>query len=123
MGEGSFEFNEPRASSSTEQNINKPGIVSSTEECEVLRPSAIISIVGLKDYNIAKQTIHYIQVNHVIEKPKTKNTEAEENLKKAEFDFMIDMKTLLHKSSVVPKSLQFKTCVRNKQKGIAREEF
>ena len=30
-----------------------------------------------------KKKIHYIQVNHVIEKPKTKSTEAEEKLKKA----------------------------------------
>ena len=70
-GGGYFEFNELRASSSTEQNENEPENVSSTEESEVVKPSATFPMVDL-DYDIAEKTIPYIQFNHV-EKPKTKN--------------------------------------------------
>ena len=59
----------------------------------------------------------------MIDKPKTKNTEAEENLKKAEFNCMIDSETLIEKTSVDAKSLQLKICVRNKYKNRAPEEF
>ena len=38
----------------------------------------------------------------MIDKPKTKSAEAEENLKKTEFNFMIDLKTLIQKTSVDP---------------------
>ena len=36
---------------------------------------------------------------------------------------MIYLKPLLHKTSVIPKLLQLKICVRNKQKEGALEEF
>ena len=42
---------------------------------------ASLFIVDLEEYDIAKKTIHYFQVKHVIEKPK-RNAEAEENLSK-----------------------------------------
>ena len=51
-----------------------------------------------------------------MEKPETQSNEAEGFLKTAEFDFMIDSKTLIHKRSNDPKLLQLKICVRNKQK-------
>ena len=53
----------------------------------------------MKAYDFAEKTIHYIQVSHVVRKPKIKNAEAEENLKKAEISFMIDLETLIDKTS------------------------
>ena len=128
-GGGYFEFNELKPSSSkgkpntSEQYTTEPEPISSTEENEVAKSSSDIPIADLKDYDIAEKTIHYIQINHVIDIPKTKSAEAAENFKKAEFNFMIDLKTLKHKTSVDPKLLQLKICVRNKQKDRAPEEF
>ena len=103
---GSYsEFDEPRASSNTERNKKEPEIMSSIEESDVVKPWKNFRNVELEDYIIAKKKSNDIQVNHVIEKPKTKNTKAEENLKKAEIDFMIDLKILTHKTSVDPKML------------------
>ena len=51
------------------------------------------------------------QVSLVIDKPKPRNAEAGENLKKAEFHFMVDLKTLIHETSVDPKLLQLKICL------------
>ena len=130
-GRNYIEFNESKARSSTEQKItntseqnkNEPEPISNTEESEVAKSSSNFPIVELKDYDIAEKTIQSIQINHVIEKLKMKSTEAHENLKKAELNFMIDLKTLIHKTSVDTKLLQLKICVRNKQKEKAFEKF
>ena len=115
-GGGYFEFNEPRASTSTERNRQESTEnVSSTEESEVARPTGSFLMVDLKDYDIVEKTIHYIQVNHMIEKPKFGNTEAEENLQKVEFNFMVHLKTLIHKTSVDPNLLLMKVFQRNNQ--------
>ena len=55
------------------------------------------------------------QVSLVIDKPKPRNAEAEKNLKKAEFNFMVDLKTLIHETSVDPKLLQLKICLLNNE--------
>ena len=107
-GGGYFEPDEPKPSSSKEkpitleQNTIEPKPVSSTEESEMAKSSSNFPIVDLKDYHIVEKTILYIQMNHVIEQPKTKSIEAEENLKKAESDLMIGLKTLIHETSVDP---------------------
>ena len=89
---GSFiEFNEPKASSTRDQT-NELENVSNTEESDVVKPPAKFSILDLKDNDIAERTAYYFQLNHVIEKPIAKSTEAEEILSRAEFDFMIDLK-------------------------------
>ena len=80
-------------------------------------------IVDLKDYDIAKKTIHFIPVNHVIDKLELENAEIEENLKKVESHLMIGRKTRTPTTSVEPKMLQLKRCGRNKQKEGAPEEF
>ena len=85
--------------------------------------SSNFPIVDLKDYHIYEKTVLYIQINQVIDKPKTKTAEAEENLKKAELNFMLDLRTLIQKTSVDPKLLQLKICVRNQQKDRAPKEF
>ena len=108
-----------KARSRTRTNPN-PYPASSRLRRQNLRP--IFPSWTAKNAISPKKTIHYTQVKHVIEKPKTKKTEAEENLKEAEFNFMIDLRTLIHKTSVDPKLLQLKMCVRNKQKKGAPEE-
>ena len=65
-----------------------------------MKPLANFPIVDLKDYYIGAKTIHYVQVKHLFEKPKTKNTGVGEDLKETEFDFMIDLKSLIDKTSV-----------------------
>ena len=58
-----------------------------------------LPIVNVKAYDFAEKTIHYIQVSRVIRKPKIKNVEAEENFKKAEISFKVDLETLIDKTS------------------------
>ena len=67
-----FEFDEPKGRKRTERNKQEPKNVVSTAEGDVVRPASIFPTVDLKDYDVAEKTIQYIQVNHVIDKPKTK---------------------------------------------------
>ena len=107
-GGGYFEFNKPKANSSTEQKITNPAEqnkvgaepVSSTEDSEVAKLSSNFPIVNLKDYDIAKRTLYYFQVSDMLGKPKKKSVEAQQTLKEAEFNFFIDLQTLIHKTSV-----------------------
>ena len=73
-------------------------------------------IVDLKDCDIVETTNHFIQVNHLIEKLKTKNPETKKNLFKAKFMFMVEIKSPIHKTSVDPKMQPMKICVRNNRK-------
>ena len=99
-----------------------PENLSSAEESDVVKPGANFFIVGLKKNDIAEITIHNVQVNHVIGKPKTKNAEAEKSVKKAEVNFMVDITTLRHKTSVDPKLVQTKIRVGNNQNERTSEE-
>ena len=119
-GGGYFEINEPRASTSTE-NYQQESTenVSSTEQSETARLTACFPIVDVKDYDIAEKTFHYIQVNHMIEKPKIVSAETEENFMRAKLIFMLDIKTLIQKTSVDP----LKNCLRNNERERAPEEF
>ena len=85
--------------------------------------SSNFPIVALKVYDIVEKTIHYIQINHVIDKTKIKSAEVQENLNKAQFNLLIHSKTLTHKTSVDPELLQRRICVRKKQKEKTPKEF
>ena len=109
--------------STQEQSTIESETISGTDESEVGKSSSNVRIVDVKDYHVAERTIHFFQNNHVINKPKTKSSEAEEHVKKAKSSFMIDLKTRIHKTSIDPIFLQLKIWVRNKQKDRAPEKF
>ena len=59
--------------------LNTKMCVSSTEESEVVKPSVNFPVVELKDYDIDEKTTYFVRITHIIEKPITRNTEAEKN--------------------------------------------
>ena len=90
--------------------------MSSTRENEVARPMARHHIVHRRDYDLVGLIIHYDQTDRIIGKPKFLNGKAEGNLKKAESEFMMYLKTLIHKALTDPKLLELKICLRGSQK-------
>ena len=56
-------------------------------------------IVNLKAYNTKGKEAQFIQLNQVIEKVTGTQKNTEETIKNAEFNFMLDLKTLIAKSS------------------------
>ena len=117
-----FEFNNKKASTSTE-NKRQLEKVSSTEESVVMRPTANFLIVNQEEYTIVEKIKQFIHENHVIEQPKTKNNEAEENLKKADFNFMVDSKNFIQKTSMDPTKPQLNKCLCNNQRQKTPAEF
>ena len=62
-------------------------------------------------------------MNHIMEKPNIVIAKAFEKFKQADFKFMLDIKTLIHKTSVDPKLLELKICSRNSQMERAPDEY
>ena len=122
-GGSHFEFYGLRACSKTNRNKQELQIVSSTEENDVVELSAIFPIFDLKDYDIVKRAIIDIQVNQVIKEPKAKNANADEELKKAESNFLIHLKTLIQKPFVDPKLLQRRVCAKQSKRKWSRWIF
>ena len=80
--ESHLDINEEWADKKMENNQQELKYVSGTEESDVIQGTETFSMMGLKHYDIAETTIHYLQIHHVINKPNLKNTEAKEKLKK-----------------------------------------
>ena len=79
---------------------NAPGNIIYTGENEIILSADNFRIVDLGENSTTAKTIHYIQLNNVIEPPKTNNADAGGNLKKAELNFMVGLKNLMCKNSV-----------------------
>ena len=85
------------------QETPQPEMAEETEqesegESQVIRGDNF-SIVDLKAYNTEGKEAQFIQINQIIEKATGNQTNTEETIKKAEFNFMLDLKTLIAKSS------------------------
>ena len=73
-----------------------------TEEDSVIMRGDNLPIVDLSKYHTDGKEANYIQISH-IEGRKTENKKlTEENIKKAEFNFMLDLKTLISKLAIDP---------------------
>ena len=55
-----------------------------------------LPIVDLMKYNTNGEEAKYIQMNHIVGKIPANKTVTEEHIKKAEFGFMMDLKTLIY---------------------------
>ena len=84
-----FEFHEPRANASRKRNKQELEKVSRTEESDVVPPTATFRVIDLKNFDSADKKKHYIQVNHVIEKPMIYKTEAESSRRPNSSSYLI----------------------------------
>ena len=73
-----------------------------------------LSIVDLTKYNTDGKEAKYIQINHAVGKL-TKNKKAtEDHIKKADFEFMMDLKTLNTKTAIDPELTRVRNSMRRK---------
>ena len=90
-----------------------------TEDDSVIMRGDNLTIVDLSKYNTDGKEAKYIQINHIVGKLTTNKKVTEDHIKKAEFDFMMDLKTLIAKTTIDPEL----TRVRNSMRREDRETF
>ena len=57
-------------------------------------------IVDLSKYHREGKEAHYIRLNQIVERLTENKKMTQENIKKAEFNFMLDLKTLISKTAI-----------------------
>ena len=73
--------------------------------------------VDLTKYNTDGKEAENLQINHIVGKLTTNKKVTEDHIKKAEFEFMMDLKTLISKTAIDPEL----TRVRNSLRREVRE--
>ena len=90
-----------------------------TEDDSVIMRCDNLPIVDLSKYITDGKEAKYIQINHIVGKLTTNKKVTEDHIKKTEFDFMMDLKTLIEKTTINPEL----TRVRNSMRREDREKI
>ena len=88
-----------------------------TEEDSVVMRGDNLPIVDLSKNNTEGKEAKYIQINHIVGKLTTNKKSTEDHIKRAEFEFMLDLKTLTSETAIDPEL----TRVRNSMPREDRE--
>ena len=76
----------------------------------------------LPTYTDGKES-KYIQINHIVGKLTTNKKATEGHIKKAEFEFMMDLKTLISKTVIDPELTRGRNSMRREDKNTIPEGF
>ena len=80
-------------------------------------------IVDLKAFNTEGKEAQFIQINQVIDKMIGNKKATEKTIKKAEFNFMLDLKTLIAKSATDAELNRVRDAMRRNDKNTAPEAY
>ena len=80
-------------------------------------------IVDLSKYHTEGKEAHYIQINHIVGRLTENKKMIEENIKKAEFNFMLDLKTLILKTAIDPELTPVRASIRREERDTAPEGY
>ena len=75
-----------------------------------------LPIVDLSKFNTDGKKTHYIQINHIVGKLSGNNQITEKTKKKAEFEFMLDLKTLVSKTAIDPELTRVRASMRREDR-------
>ena len=82
-----------------------------------------LPIVDLKNYNTDGKEAHYVQINQIIGAITEEKKLAEETIKKAEMDFMMDLKSLIAKSATDGELNRIKMALSREDCSMAPENY
>ena len=124
---GGYRPLEETAEEEEEQETQQPEILEETEpesegENQVIRGDNF-PIVDLKPFNTEGKEAQFIQINQVIGKITENKKLTKETIKKAEFDFMLDLKTLIAKSTTDAEVNRVRHEMRRNEKNTAPEAY
>ena len=109
-------------------NHQQPEIIEEENDPESEGESQIIRgdnfpIADLKAYNTEGREAQFIQINQVVEKMTGDKKATEDAIKKAEFNFMLDLKTLIAKSNTDAELNRVRDAMRRADKNTAPESY
>ena len=94
-----------------------------TEEDSVIMRGDNLPIVDFSKYHTEGKEAHYIQINHIVGRLTENKKMTEENIKKAEFNFMLDLKTLISKTVIDPEMTRVRTSMRRDERDSAPKGY
>ena len=94
-----------------------------TEEDSVIMRGDNLPIVDLSKFNTDGKEAHYIQINHIVRKLTGKRKITENTIKKAEFEFMLDLKTLISKTAIDPELTRVRASMRREERETTPEGY
>ena len=80
-----------------------------------------LPIVDLTKFNTNGKEAHYIQINHIVGKLTGNRKITEDTIKKAEFELMLDLKTLISKTATDPELTRVRASMRREERGTTPE--
>ena len=94
-----------------------------TEEDSVIMREDNLPTVDLSKYHTDGKEAHYIQINHIVGRITENKKLIEESIKKAEFNFMLDLKSLISKTAIDPEMTRVRASMRREKKDTAPEGY
>ena len=91
-------------------------------ESQIIRGDNL-PIVDLKNYNTEGKEAHYVQINQIIAVVTEGKKVTEETIKKAEMDFMLDLKSLIAKSATDAELNRVKLALTREDRSMAPEHY
>ena len=82
-----------------------------------------LPIVDLSKFNTDGKEAHYIQINHIVGKLSGNKKITEDTIKKAEFEFMLDLKTLISKTAIDPKLTRVRASMRREDRDTTPDGY
>ena len=94
-----------------------------TEEDSVIMRGDNLPIVDLSKFNTDGKEAHYIQINHIVGKLSGNKKITEDTIKKAEFEFMLDLKTLISKTAIDPELTRVRASMRREDRDTTPDGY
>ena len=80
-------------------------------------------IVDLSKFNTDGKEAHYIQIIHIVGKLSGNKKITEDTIKKAEFEFMMDLKTLIARTAIDPELTKVRISMRREDREATPEGY
>ena len=91
-------------------------------ESQIIRGDNL-PMVDLKNYNTEGKEAHYVQINQIIGVVTEGKQATEKTIKKAEMDFMLDLKNLIAKSTTDAELNRVKLALNREDRNMAPEHY
>ena len=77
----------------------------------------------LSKFNTDEKEAHYIQINHIVGKLSGNKKITKDTIKKAEFELMLDLETLISKTAIDPEITRVRASMRREDRDTTPDEY